>query len=332
MLSLAHRIATSSGFPTTLMEAVSHFRDEAVCREFIAEVCWPDGVRCIACRSDRVGIIRTRATWQCRDCRRQFSVRKGTIFEDSRLPLSKWLVALWVYTAGKKSRSSHQLARDVGVSQRTAWFMGHRLRLAMETEEADPRLSGEVEVDETFVGGKEKNKHEARRLHAGRGPVGKMAVMGLLSRHGPNGHSVVHAVPVTNRKKTTLQGVIQTSVARDSTIYSDALHSYDGLDAQYIHEVIDHSEAYVRGRISTNGIENFWSLFKRVIYGTHHSVTPVHLDRYLAEATFKFNTRSHRDNVRFIGTACRLVGRHLSYAALTARDGLGSGDPGLLPT
>jgi transposase-like protein len=308
-------------FPTTLLAAVRYFEDEAVCRDFLAGLRWPNGVVCVACGSDNVGFVQTRSLWRCRACRKEFSVKKGTIFEDSAIPLSKWLPAIWLYSAGKKGRSSHQLARDLGVTQKTAWFMGHRIRLAMEAESFNRPLAGEVEVDETFVGGKEGNKHIDRRNGPlGRGgpwgpAAGKTAVMGLLERHGE-----VRATAVPSRKKRTLQAEIRANVALGSTVYSDALRSYDGLESEYVHEVIDHSEKYVEGHIHTNGIENFWSLFKRVIYGTHHSVEPVHLDRYLAENVMRFNTRRQGDDVRFANTAARVIGRRITYRQLIGQE------------
>jgi transposase-like protein len=304
-------------FPNTLLAAVRYFSDEAVCRDFLAGLRWPDGVRCIRCESERVGFLATRSLWRCKDCRKEFSVKKGTIFEDSPISLSKWLPAIWLYSAGKKGRSSHQLARDLGVTQKTAWFISHRIRLAMDTDSFNAPLSGEVEVDETIMGGHDKNKH----AHLRRGPwgpqVGKVAVIGLLERHGE-----VRARVVTTRHKPVLQAEVRRHVAPGSTVYTDQLRSYMGLEADYIHEVINHSEEYVRGSIHTNGIENFWSLFKRVIYGTHHSVEPFHLDRYLSENVQRFNTRQLRDNVRFTQTAGRVLGRRITYKELTGKVGL----------
>ncbi|MHB8718109.1 MAG: IS1595 family transposase [Candidatus Dormibacteria bacterium] len=304
-------------FPTTLLEAVRYFSDETVCRDFLAGLRWPNGVRCIACDSGRVGFLKTRSLWRCRDCRKEFSVKKGTIFEDSPITLSKWLPAIWLYSAGKKGRSSHQLARDLGVTQKTAWFISHRIRLAMEVEGFDRPLSGEVEADETIIGGRDKNKH----AHLRRGPwgpqVGKVAVMGLLERHGE-----VRARMVPARTKTVLQAELRRNVAPGSTVYTDQLLSYKGLAEDYVHEVINYSEEYVRGHIHTNGIENFWSLFKRVIYGTHHSVDPVHLDRYLAENVERFNTRELGDDTRFKKMAGSVVGRRITYRQLTGKEGL----------
>ncbi len=259
---------SEASFPNTLLDAVRYFSDEAVCRDFLAGLRWPNGVVCPVCASGRVSFLATRSLWRCKACRKQFSVKKGTIFEDSPIPLSKWLPAIWLYSAGKKGRSSHQLAKDLGVTQKTAWFMSHRIRLAMDVESFDEPLSGEIEVDETIMGGKDKNKH-AHLRRGNWGPmVGKVAVMGLLERHGE-----VRARMVPTRSGALLKDEIRRNVEPGATVYTDQFASYRGLQADYVHEVINHSEEYVRGHVHTNGIENFWSLFKRVIYGTHHSVS-----------------------------------------------------------
>jgi transposase-like protein len=308
---------SEASFPTTLIEAVRYFDSETVCRDILAGLRWPNGVVCPVCQSDRVGFLATRSLWRCKACRKQFSIKKGTIFEDSPISLSKWLPAIWLYSAGKKGRSSHQLAKDLGVTQKTAWFMSHRIRLAMEAKSFDDPLSGEVEVDETIIGGKDRFKH----AHLRRGPwgpqVGKVAVMGLLERHGE-----VRARMVPVRSGAILKAEIRRNVAPGATVYTDEFASYRGLQAEYIHEVINHSEEYVRGHVHTNGIENFWSLFRRVIYGTHHSVDPVHLDRYLAENVHRFNTRDSRDDSRFTATSASVVGKRITYRQLTGKEGL----------
>jgi len=168
-------------FPTTLLEAVRYFGDEAVCRDFLAGLRWPNGVHCIVCDSDKVGFIRTRSLWRCKECRKEFSVKKGTIFEDSPIALSKWLPAIWLYSA-KKGRSSHQLARDLGVTQKTAWFISHRIRLSMEVEGFDRPLSGEVEADEAIIGGHDQNKHAHLPPARPLGPAGRQG-----RGHGPTG-------------------------------------------------------------------------------------------------------------------------------------------------
>ncbi len=310
---------TNTKIPQTLLETVRYFADSETCIQFFAEIRWPNGVTCPRdeCASKEVWTIRSKARgmtlWRCKACRKQFTVKVGTIFEDSPLGLDKWLPAFWLELASKKDFSSYQLARAIKVTQRTAWFMLHRIRAVMQTENVTP-LSGEVEVDETFIGGKERFKHASKRKHLGRGAVGKAAVMGLLERHGQ-----IRAKSVRSTTKRDLQAEIVDTVTAGSTIYSDALKSYDGLESEYIHEVIDHAEAFVNGRIHTNGLENFWSLFKRTIYGTHHSVEAFHLDRYLDSATYRFNTRKMTDGARFASALAQADGRRLTYEELTER-------------
>ncbi len=303
--------------PVTLLEAVRYFSGPDECREFLARLRWSNGITCprAKCGSKDVWFIRTRGIWRCKKCLRDFSVKVGTIFEDSPIPLTQWLPAVWMLTSSKKGVSSYHLARALGVTQKTAWFMLHRIRVAMKTKSFAGPLSGHVEVDESFVGGKAKFQHERKRSHRGRGPVGKAAVMALLERHGE-----IRAMPVPTIRRGTLQKQVRQHVKPGSTVYSDALPSYRGLEADYIHEVIDHSEAYVRGLVHTNGLENFWSLFKRGIYGTHHAVEPFHLDRYLDDATFRFNTRKLTDGARFARAVKDTVGRRLTYATLTGAE------------
>ncbi len=305
-------------FPETLIGAVRYFSDEAVCRDFVAELRWPNGVRCMRCDGKELGFVSSRSLWRCKACKYEFTVKKGTIFEDSPIALSKWLPALWMYSAFKKGVSSHQLARNLGVTQKTAWFMSHRIRLAMEIGHFDAPLSGEVEADETFVGGKARFQHEHKKKHIGTGGMGKVAVMGLLERHGELRARVVPSV-----RKGTLQNEVRASVAPGSTLYTDASLSYRGLHTDYVHEVIDHAESYVRDRVHTNGLENFWSLFKRMIYGTHHSVDPDQLDRYLDEATYRFNTRETSDTTRFVAATARVIGKRITYRQLIGEDALG---------
>jgi transposase-like protein len=305
-------------FPETLIGAVRYFADEAVSRDFVAELRWPHGVRCIRCDGKELGFVSSRSLWRCKACKYEFTVKKGTIFEDSPIALSKWLPALWMYSAFKKGVSSHQLARNLGVTQKTAWFMSHRIRLAMEIGHFDAPLSGEVEADETYVGGKAKFQHENKKKHIGTGGMGKVAVMGLLERHGE-----IRARVVPSVRKGTLQQEVRASVAPGSTLYTDASYSYRGLQTDYVHEVIDHAESYVRDRVHTNGLENFWSLFKRMIYGTHHSVEPEHLDRYLDEATYRFNSREVTDTTRFVAASARVIGKRITYRQLIGKEALG---------
>ena len=272
---------------------------------------WPNGEAvCQRCGSLDAYYVKTRRIWQCKGCKRQFSVKIGTIFERSPIGLDKWLTAVWLLTSAKNGISSYELHRAIEVTQKTAWFMMHRIRLAMHTGSFE-KMSGEVEVDETFIGGRARFMHKSRKARAL--ALGKVAVMGLLERHGPEGHSRVRTTVVPNTRKYRLQSEVYNTVEDGARVYSDELNSYDGLNGPYIHEVINHAETYVRDNVHTNGMENFWSLLKRSIKGTYVSIEPFHLFRYLDEHTFRFNTRKATDAERFKALASLLVGRRLTY-------------------
>ena len=271
--------------PTTLIEAIRYFSDPDICLNFMVNIRWPDGiVTCSTCGRDDVRFIPTRRIWECRSkhTRRQFSVKVGTIFEDSPIGLDKWLSTIWMIANAKNGVSSHEIHRAIGVTQKTAWFMLHRIRLAMQDGDFGG-MSGEVEADETYIGGKARFMHKAKRqaVIQGRGTAGKTAVMGLLERHGPDGSSAVKAKVIQDTSRRTLSGEIRRSVAPGSSVYTDEHSGYTSMGPTYIHEVINHAEAYVRGKVHTNGIENFWSLLKRAIKGTYVSVEPFHLFRYV---------------------------------------------------
>ncbi len=300
--------------PKTLIEAVRYFSDIDLCNEYMKGIKWPDGkIVCPKCGADRVGEIKTRKILRCKDCRKQFSYKVDTIFEDSPLGLDKWFVAVWCVTNAKNGISSYELARSLGVTQKSAWHMLHRIRLAMQ-EQSFTKMSGTIEADETFVGGKAKNMHKERRKKAikGRGAVGKAIVQGVLQR----GDRVVAGV-VGDAKRRTLQPNIRNMVAPGSVVYTDALRSYEGLEDEYLHDTIDHAREYVRGNCHTNGMENFWSLLKRCIHGTYISVMPWQLCRYVDEQVFRFNERKKTDAQRFDEVMSRTVGKRLQYAELT---------------
>lgn len=294
--------------PQTLVEAIREFADPDVALQLVASLRWPKGVSCPRCGHGSPMFLQTRRIWKCRGCRKQFSVKVGTIFEDSPVSLDKWLAAIWLIANAKNGISS--LARSIGVTQKTAWFMLHRVRLAFQTGTFG-KLSGIVEVDETFIGGKARNMHKGRRPVKGRGTVGKAVVMGLLERHGE-----VRTRVVASTRKGTVQRQVREMVELGSGVMTDALRSYDGLSSDYAHRVIDHAEAYVQGNVHTNGMENFWSLVKRCIKGTYVSVEPFHLFRYLDEQTFRFNNRKGNDADRFSRTLGSVAGRRLTYKRL----------------
>lgn len=312
--------------PKTLQEAIIYFADADNCLTFLADRRWPDGVVCPRCGSKNVGFIKSRKLWQCKDRshpKAQFSIKVGTIFEDSAIGLDKWLTAMWMLANCKNGVSSHELARALGVTQKTGWFMLHRLRLALQ-DDSEVKLSGEVEADESFIGGKARNMHAKKRKEViqGRGPDGKAIVMGVLERHGK-----VRASVVETRRKKDVQGAVRKHVEPGAVVYSDELLSYDGLSSDYAHQVINHAEEYVRGSIHTNGMENFWSLLKRGLGGTYVSVEPFHLFRYVDEQAFRFNSRKGddgkpmKDAERFKMAASRIVGKRLTYAEVTGKVG-----------
>jgi transposase-like protein len=304
--------------PKTLIQAVQYFADPDRALAFMVSLRWPGGVVCPRCGGLEPSFLKTRHIWKCKTCRKQFSAKVGTLFEDSPLGLDKWLPAVWMITNDKNGISSYELHRGLGVTQKTAWFMLHRIRLAMQTPTFG-KFGGDVEADETFIGGRSRFMHKDKRARVIKAPGvwGKAAVMGLLERHGPDKHSTVRVAVTKSLRKAAIQDNIRANVETGANLYTDKMRSYQGLEADYIHGVIDHGEAYVRGKIHTNGLENFWSLLKRAIKGTYVSVEPFHLFRYLDEEAFRFNEREDNDGGRFVNVLRSVPGKRLTYKALT---------------
>src|SRR6266704_3628840 len=267
--------------PKTLQSAIKHYSDEQVCIDAVARLRWPNGPECPACGHKEHYYLKTQKRWKCKECYKQFTVKLGTIFEDSPISLDKWLIALWLLVNCKNGVSSYEVGRDLGITQKSAWFVLHRLRLALQTGSMG-QLGGEgkhIEADETFIGGAARfmhaDKHKRRITETG--TKDKVAVMGMLERGGE-----IRAAVVGNRRKHGLQSNVLAHIKAGSAIYTDALMSYQGLrEKGFEHEVIDHAEGYVNGQIHTNGLENFWSLLKRGLKGTYVSVEPFHLFWYL---------------------------------------------------
>lgn len=308
--------------PKTLQEAIIYYADPDRCQDMLTAVRWPNGVACPHCGNLEVTYLAKQRRWKCRTKhpRRQFSVKVGTIFEESPVGLPKWFTAIWLIAGAKNGISSYELHRAIGVTQKTAWFMLHRIRLAMKTGSFG-KMSGEVEADETLIGGKARFMHKTRKAKVL--ALGKTVVMGLLERHTPEtGHSTVKTAVVPSRKKYQLMAEVQDAVHDGSTVYTDELASYEGLDRQYVHDVINHAETYVRGRVHTNGLENFWSLVKRALGGTYVSVEPFHLHRYLDEEAYRFNNRKQNDAQRFAGVVAAVEGRRVTFAELTGANSL----------
>jgi transposase-like protein len=310
--------------PSNLKEAILYFSDADNCLIYLMARRWPDGiVTCPTCGRKNPRYIAVRRVWQCsiKHTQRQFSIKVGTIFEDSPLGLDKWLPAVWLLSNCKNGISSYEIARDLSVTQKTAWFMLQRIRLGLQSENGG-KLGGEVEADETFIGGKARNMHKWKRALkiTGTGGKDKTAVMGILERGGKVRTSVV-----PNRKKKALQSAVREHVEAGSALYTDALQSYNGLD-EFQHQVVDHAVEYARGTVHTNGMENFWSLLKRGLNGTYISVEPFHLFRYLDEQTFRYNNRKDdageklNDADRFDIAIRQITGKRLTWKELTGKE------------
>jgi len=329
--------------PKTLQQAILYFSDFENCRQFMIQVRWLDGkVRCPYCDSERVTYLEKARLYRCygNHPKQKFSLKVGTVFEDSPIPLEKWLPAVWMVVNCKNGISSYELHRALGVTQKSAWFMLHRIRLAMQARSFS-KLGGpgnEVEIDESFVGGKARNMHKSRKLkirqmrnavidncYDGTNPgslPNKVAVMGMLDRETRK----IRARVIPNIKRETLQNNILDAVEHGSTVYTDQAVAYDKLAQKYTHEIVNHLDAYVRGRVHTNGLENFWSLLKRTLHGTYVAVEPFHLHRYVDEQSFRFNNRATKDNPlndadRFHLALSQIAGKRLTFAEVTGKVG-----------
>jgi transposase-like protein len=308
--------------PQTLTEAIRYYSDEQTCIDTLAALRWPDGqVYCAGCGEIGNTIwLANQKRWKCRGCKKQFSVKVNTIFQDSPIGLDKWMVAVWMLANCRNGVSSYEIMRTIGVSQKCTWHMLHRIRKAMTDATAEKMGgNGPIECDETFVGGKVKNMHKSRRVKglnysAGNG---KTIVMGMLERGGR-----VRAEVIADRKLRSMGPVLESNVHPGSHLITDEHANYPFIAAknQYVHEIINHIEGYVRDHVHTNGMENFWSCLKRGLNGTYISVEPYHLDRYVDEQVFRFNLRKgHTDAARFKAVLKDVVGRRLTYAELTGR-------------
>jgi transposase-like protein len=313
----------------TLADAIRYFSDEKVCIDTVAAMRWPDGPRCPACLmpDTRQHWLKNQRRWQCRDCGKQYSVKVNTIFEDSPISLQKWLPAMWLLANCKNGISSYEIARDIGVTQKSAWFMLQRIRLAMKNKSVLKLgyQGGPVEMDETFIGGKLKNMHKSRKPKgtgfsgiAG-GAMAKTIVVGMLERKGR-----VRAEVVAERTQPTLHALINKHVQYGATLMTDEWGGYKGTNLT--HGIINHAVEYVNGQVHTQGIENFWALLKRSLGGTYISVEPFHLDRYVDEQAFRYNNRATKDNPltdkdRFALVLSQISGKRLTYAELTGKVG-----------
>jgi transposase-like protein len=316
--------------PDNLQEVIRYFSDADVCVEFLAALRWPDGVQCPACEGKKHSYLKTRRIWKCSECGRQFSVKLGTVFEDSPIPLDKWLSAVWLVVNCKNGVSSWELHRDLKVTQKSAWFMLGRIRLALQDGRGfgkQTKIGGpdnECEVDEAWIGGKAANMHRKRRARYQSADTnwGKVIVMGMLDRTARQ----IRTEIVPNIERETLQSQVLNNIKYGSKVYTDQSTAYSRLSWNYIHDFVNHTEKYVDGRVHTNGLENFWSLFKRNLRGTYVSVEPFHMFRYLDEQVFRFNNRGSKDvkvsdRDRFMRALRQIAGKRLTYAELTGKTG-----------
>jgi transposase-like protein len=313
----------------TLADAIRYFSNEQVCIDTVAFMRWPTGPECPDCLSpkDRQHWLKTQRRWQCRECGKQYSVKLNTIFEDSAIPLTKWLPAMWLLANCKNGISSYEIARDIGVTQKSAWFMLQRIRLAMKNKSVLKLgyRGGPVEMDETFIGGKLKNMHKSKKPKgtgfsgiAG-GAMAKTIVVGMLERKGR-----VKTEVVAERSHIVLRALVNKHIHPGATLITDEWGGYKGTNLT--HEIVNHAAEYVRGQVHTQGIENFWSLLKRSLGGTYISVEPFHLDRYVDEQAFRYNNRATADNPvndadRFALVLSQVSGKRLTYAELTGKVG-----------
>jgi transposase-like protein len=308
----------------TLVDAIRFFSDEQNCIDTVAAMRWPDGKpTCPHCQSQKNYWLATQRRWKCAKCRKQFSVKVGTIFEDSALSLDKWLVAMWMLVNCKNGVSSYEIMRDLKVTQKSAWFMLQRLRLVLE-DEGDGKLAAVVQIDESFFGGKVKNMHKSKRPKnvSLKGGNTKAIVLGMLERGGR-----VRARIIADRTRKSIEPVLKEHIEDGATIHTDEFSVYARLNNRYIHEVVNHAETYVKNHVHTNGIENFWSLLKRGLNGTYISVEPFHLFRYVGEQVFRYNNRATKDNPltdvdRFGLALSQIAGKRLTYAQVTGKEGL----------
>jgi len=305
--------------PETMLEAARQFADPEAAHDFWVSMRWPNGVACpLGCGSVRVAYMPKRRRWYCNDCKGQFTAKVGTVFEDSPIGFDKWLPAIWLIASNRNGVSSHELGRALRVTQRTAWFMLHRIREAMQSDSYETPLSGTVEADETYIGGKWENKPKSKRKF--RTNVAKWAsktpVFGIVERGGR-----VRAWKVPDTTKRTLLPKLQKSIRDDATVYTDAAEVYRHIDEYFLtHSYVNHSmEEYVRGNVHTNNIECFWSVLKRTIGGTYTHVNPRHLDRYLAEQVFRFDECKNTDGPRFVKATQGADGKRLTYKRLIAK-------------
>lgn len=302
---------------SNLIELLDYFKDEVTCSKYLATIRWNGNIQCPydGCGHNKVFEFSNGKMYKCAKCRKQFSVRIGTIFQDSKIPLRKWFASIYLITSHKKGISSLQLAKDIGVQQRTAWFLNQRVRHAFGMNPSTEQLTGDIEADETYMGGAEKNKHKSKRVKGtqGRSVKTKTPVAGVIQRGGE-----LRAQIVENTQGKNLRPFVIKNIAAGSNLHTDEWWGYKGLSEIYQHHVVLHNcKEYVRGNVHTNTLEGFWSLLKRGINGIYHSISDKHLQKYIDEYVFRYNTKLLDEYTRF-NALLKKTNNYISYKQLTS--------------